>query len=87
VREAEPPETAHDRDEAAAAEEGEITWQADVVEAVVQRAAHQPREDAERHVELEELVLLVRRDGELAGATAQVSDHPRRHRDQHLRSL
>src|SRR5205823_6572694 len=55
-------EATRNRHEAPPAEEGEVTRQTDVEEAVVERSGGQTREDARRHTELGELVRLVRRD-------------------------
>ena len=61
-----PGDAGDDRDEAAAAEEGEIFRQLDVAEAVVEQARRHAREDAGRHAELGHLLGLPRGRGEVS---------------------
>ncbi len=70
------------RYETPAAKEAQVTRQADVVKAVVERPGDQAGEDSHRHAELCQFVCLVGVAGELAGAAAELGELIRRDRDE-----
>ena len=78
---------ARDRHEAAAAEEGEVTRQADVGVAVVEEPRDHPGDDPGRDAQLRQLARLVCGGGEIACLAGERRDGLRWHRDQDLGAL